>query len=108
MSKNLPVLHAGGRTNAARKPVSNIILLSITDSEYDWLRPRLEYVDLANHLVLHEAGGRGGKRGLYRNTGGFGRKNRSEARPPEGMTVGRDPSSPETFYPPDRCQDPAG
>ena len=33
-SKNLQVLQAGERTNAAGKPVSNIILLSIVDSDY--------------------------------------------------------------------------
>ena len=55
-SKNLRMLHPGERTNAAGKPVSNIILLSIVDGEYDSLRPHLEYVDLPNHLVLHESG----------------------------------------------------
>jgi CRP-like cAMP-binding protein len=44
------------RTNAAGKQVSNIILLSISDSDYSSLRPHLEYVSLPNHLVLHEAG----------------------------------------------------
>jgi len=44
------------RTNTAGKPVSNLILLSTSDSEYDSLRPHLEYVSLPNHLVLHEAG----------------------------------------------------
>src|ERR1700731_930620 len=46
------------RTNAAGKPVSNIILLSISDCDYASLRPHLEYVSLPNHLVLHEAGGK--------------------------------------------------
>ena len=46
------------RTNTAGKPVSNIILLSISDSDYSSLRPHLEYVSLPNHLVLHEAGGK--------------------------------------------------
>jgi CRP-like cAMP-binding protein len=54
-SKNLRV-HAGERTNAAGKPVCNIILLSAVDGEYDSLRSHLEYVDLPNHLVLHESG----------------------------------------------------
>ena len=57
-SKNLQVLQAGERTNAAGKPVSNIILLSIVDSDYNSLRPHLEYLQLPNHLVLHEAGSR--------------------------------------------------
>jgi CRP-like cAMP-binding protein len=56
--KNLQVVQSGERTNAAGKPVSNIILLSISDSDYSSLRPHLEYVSLPNHLVLHEAGGK--------------------------------------------------
>jgi hypothetical protein len=56
--KELQTVQSGERTNAAGKPVSNKILLSISDSEYNLLRPHLEYVHLPNHLVLHEAGGR--------------------------------------------------
>ncbi len=56
--KELQTVQSGERTNAAGKPVSNKILLSISDSEYNSLRPHLEYVRLPNHLVLHEAGGR--------------------------------------------------
>jgi CRP-like cAMP-binding protein len=56
-SKSLQVLHSGERTNSAGRPVSNIILLSIVDSDYNSLRPHLEYVELPNHLVLHEASG---------------------------------------------------
>jgi len=56
--RDLQVVHSGERTNAAGKPVSNIILLSISDSDYCSLRPHLEYVSLPNHLVLHEAGGK--------------------------------------------------
>ena len=51
-------MQSGERTNAAGKPVSNKILLSISDSEYNSLRPYLEYVRLPNHLVLHEGGGK--------------------------------------------------
>ena len=51
-------MQSGERTNAAGKPVSNKILLSISASDYNSLRPHLEYVDLPNHLVLHEAGAR--------------------------------------------------
>jgi CRP-like cAMP-binding protein len=57
-SKDLQVLKSGERTNAAGKPVSNIILLSTSDSDYRLLRPHLEYVSLPNHMVLHEAGGK--------------------------------------------------
>jgi hypothetical protein len=56
--KDLQVVQSGERTNAAGKPVSNIILLSISDGDYSSLRPHLEYVSLPNHLVLHEAGGK--------------------------------------------------
>jgi len=56
--KDLQLVLSGERTNAAGKPVSNIILLSISDSDYSSLRPHLEYVSLPNHLVLHEAGGK--------------------------------------------------
>ena len=56
--KNLQVVRSGERTSADGKPVSNIILLSISDSDYSSLRPHLEYVSLPNHLVLHEAGGK--------------------------------------------------
>src|SRR5664280_2679415 len=57
-SKDLQVLKSGERTNAAGKAVSNIILLSTSDSDYRSLRPHLEYVNLPNHLVLHEGGGK--------------------------------------------------
>ncbi|MGA7401466.1 MAG: Crp/Fnr family transcriptional regulator [Candidatus Sulfotelmatobacter sp.] len=52
------VVQSGERTNAQGKPVSSLILLSISDSDYSSLRPHLEYISLPNHLVLHEAGGK--------------------------------------------------
>lgn len=55
-SKNLQIAQPGERTNAAGKPVGNVILLSMCDSEYGLFRPHLEYVELPDHLVLHEAG----------------------------------------------------
>jgi CRP-like cAMP-binding protein len=51
-------VQSGERTNDAGKPVSNVILLSIPNSDYTSLRPHLEYVSLPNHLVIHEAGGK--------------------------------------------------
>jgi CRP-like cAMP-binding protein len=36
--------------------VSNVILLSLPDQEYDLLRPHLEPVPLPQHVILHEAG----------------------------------------------------
>jgi CRP-like cAMP-binding protein len=56
--KDLQLVHSGERANAAGKPVSNLILLSTSDSDYSSLRPHLEYVNLPDHLVLHEAGGK--------------------------------------------------
>ncbi len=55
-SSILQVVQSGERTNTSGKPVSNIILLSISDDDYSSLRPHLEYVNLPNHLVLHQAG----------------------------------------------------
>ena len=57
-SKDLQVLQSVKRMNAAGKPVSNILLLSISDSDYSSLCPHLQYVSLPAHLVLHEAGGK--------------------------------------------------
>ena len=54
--KGIQVVQSGERTNTEGKPVSNIILLSVTDTDYSSIRPHLEYVSLAHHLVLHEAG----------------------------------------------------
>jgi CRP-like cAMP-binding protein len=56
--KGLQTLQSGERTNTDGKPVSNIILLSTSDSDYNSLRPHLEYVSLPNHLVLHDGGGK--------------------------------------------------
>ncbi|MFY9907820.1 MAG: Crp/Fnr family transcriptional regulator [Terriglobales bacterium] len=57
-SKRARVLQSGERTNTQGKPVSSLILLSISDNDYSSLRPHLEYISLPNHLVLHEAGGK--------------------------------------------------
>jgi CRP-like cAMP-binding protein len=53
---DLQVVHSDERTNPAGKPVTNKILCSISDSDYEALRPHLEYVSLPDHFVLHEAG----------------------------------------------------
>jgi CRP-like cAMP-binding protein len=57
-SKNLQVVQSRERTNSAGKPVRNVILLSLSVSDYASLHPHLEYVQLPSHLVLHEAGGK--------------------------------------------------
>ena len=56
--KGLQTVQSGERTNADGKPVSNIILLSTSDNDYNSLRTHLEYVSLPNHLVLHDGGGK--------------------------------------------------
>jgi CRP-like cAMP-binding protein len=55
-SKDFQIAQSGQRTNPAGKPVSNLILLALSDSDYSALRPHLKYVSLPNHLVLHEVG----------------------------------------------------
>jgi CRP-like cAMP-binding protein len=45
---------AGQRTNADGKHVSNKVLLAMPDSEYQLIRPDLKYIDLPDHLSLHE------------------------------------------------------
>jgi CRP-like cAMP-binding protein len=56
--KDPQIVQSGERTNDAGRPVSNVILLSLPNSDYTSLRPHLEYVSLPSHLVLHEAGGK--------------------------------------------------
>src|SRR5579859_372817 len=56
--KNPQGVKSGDRTNTEGKPVSNLILLSMSDGDYTSLRPHLEYVSLPNHMVLHEGGGK--------------------------------------------------
>ena len=56
--KGLQTVQSGERTSVDGKPVSNIILLSTSDSDYSLLRPHLEYVSLPSHLVLHDGGGK--------------------------------------------------
>jgi len=54
IAKRLQVIKAGERTNSTGKPVGNLILLSIPDAEYLQIRRQLEFLDLPNHLSLHE------------------------------------------------------
>ena len=49
-------MQSGERRNVAGKSVGNLILLSASDSDFSSLLPHLEYVDLPDHLILHEAG----------------------------------------------------
>ena len=55
---NGQTLPSGRRTDARGKPVSNIVLLSIPDEEYNSLRPYLEPISLPYRRHLHEPGER--------------------------------------------------
>ena len=52
--KNFRVPPAGERTNASGKQVKNKVLLATPDNEFDLLRHDLTYVELPDHLSLHE------------------------------------------------------
>ena len=54
-SKMLP-MRPGSRSDADGKAVSNLILLSLPDKEYNLLRPHLEAVDLPQYKILQEPG----------------------------------------------------
>lgn len=49
-------LQPGSRTDAAGEAVSNVILLSLPEKEFNLLRPHLEPLDLSQYKVLHEPG----------------------------------------------------
>jgi CRP-like cAMP-binding protein len=48
-------LHAGERTNPGGRPISNAILLSIPEKEFEAVRPHLQFVALPQRLSLQEA-----------------------------------------------------
>src|SRR5467141_2913878 len=52
--KNFRVAQTGQRTNVEGKQVTNKVLLATPDNEYELMRPDLTYVDLPDHLSLHE------------------------------------------------------
>ena len=52
--KNFRIVQANERTNIDGKHVSNKVLLATPDNEYQLIRSDLTYVDLPNHLSLHE------------------------------------------------------
>jgi CRP-like cAMP-binding protein len=53
---NPPTLRPGARGDAAGRAVSNVILLSLPDKEYNLLRPHLEPVELPQYQILKEPG----------------------------------------------------
>lgn len=46
----------GERSDGTGKAISNVILLSLPDDEFNLLRPHLEPVDLPQYKILHEPG----------------------------------------------------
>jgi CRP-like cAMP-binding protein len=42
------------RTNVAGKPIHNEILMGMTPREFNLIRPKLQFVDLEQHRILHE------------------------------------------------------
>src|ERR1700722_12092403 len=53
---NSLALRPGARNDASGRAVSNIILLSLPDKEYNLLRPHLESVELPQYQILKEPG----------------------------------------------------
>src|SRR5260370_2540993 len=52
--KNFRVAQTGQRTNGEGKQVSNKVLLATPDNEYQLMPADLTYVDLPDHIRLHE------------------------------------------------------
>src|SRR6202043_954703 len=52
--KNSRAVQAGQRTNAEGKQINNKVLLATPDNEYELMRADLTYIDLPDHLSLHE------------------------------------------------------
>ena len=48
----------GTRTDAPGQPVSNALLCSLSDRDYSLIKPHLERVDLRQHVILQEPGGK--------------------------------------------------
>jgi CRP-like cAMP-binding protein len=52
--KNFRVAQTDERTSIDGKQVKNKVLLATPDNEYELMRPDLTYIDLPDHLSLHE------------------------------------------------------
>lgn len=55
VANRAPQVQAGERTNPAGKPISNAILLALPETEFNALRPHLQFVPLPQRFRLHEA-----------------------------------------------------
>jgi CRP-like cAMP-binding protein len=52
--RDFQTAQAGERTNPTGKPVSNKVLLSVSDREYRAIRPHLEFLSMPHQLSLYE------------------------------------------------------
>jgi CRP-like cAMP-binding protein len=52
------LVREGERTDPSGDPIRNVILLSLPDEEFAFVRSHLEAVDLPQHRILHEPGER--------------------------------------------------
>src|SRR5271169_3428057 len=52
--KDFQAAKAGERTDTSGKPVSNRVLLSVSDKEYRAIRPHLEFLSMPHQLSLYE------------------------------------------------------
>src|SRR4029077_17280014 len=52
--KNFRAVRAGERTGVDGKSVMNKVLWATPDNEYELMLPYLKYIDLPDHLSLHE------------------------------------------------------
>ena len=55
VANRAPQVQAGERTNPAGKAISNAILLALPETEFNALRPHLQFVPLPQRFRLHEA-----------------------------------------------------
>jgi CRP-like cAMP-binding protein len=53
-AKNFRAAPVGQRTSIKGKEVKNKVLLAVPDTEYELIRPDLTYINLPDHLSLHE------------------------------------------------------
>jgi len=54
LPSKVQVMHPGERTNTEGRAVRNRLLLAAPDSEFNLIRPHLQFVNLPHHLNLHQ------------------------------------------------------
>ena len=55
VANRAPQVQAGERTNPAGKAISNAILLALPETEFNAIRPHLQFIPLPQRFRLHEA-----------------------------------------------------